>query len=116
MSGYSTEKKFVIAEGEGGQLYLFIEAKKDHPEEPRIIYDGQDHAIFIRSPKEKIILDYIHPEIRNQLRKAKRVIMVETILENIKESYYVEMQMVEKIPVDWGKIGLKTWEEVALKK
>lgn len=116
MSGYSTEKKFVIAEGEGSELYFFIEAKKNHPDEPRIIYDGQDHAIFLRSPEEKIILDYIHPEIREQLRNAKRVIMVETILENIKESYYAEMQMVEKIPVDWSKIGLKTWEEVALKK
>ena len=31
--------------------------------------------------------------------------MVETILENIKESYYADMQMVEKIPVDWSKIG-----------
>ena len=116
MSGYSTEKKFVIAEGEGRELYFFIEAKKNHPDEPRIIYDGQDHAIFLRSPEEKIILDYIHPEIREQLRKAKRVIMVETILENIKESYYAELQMVEKIPVDWSKIGLKTWEEAALKK
>ncbi len=116
MSGYSTEKKFVIAEGEGEQLYFFIEAKKNHPDEPRIIYDGHDHAIFLRSPEEKIILDYIHPEVREQLRKARRVVMVETILENIKESYYAEMQMVEKIPLDWNKIGLKTWEEVALKK
>lgn len=116
MSNYTTANKFIVAEGEGGQLYLFIEAQKNHPDEPRIIYDGHDHAIFLRSPEEKIILDYIHPEVREQLRKARRVVMVETILENIKESYYAEMQMVEKIPVDWSKIGLKTWEEVALKK
>ena len=62
------------------------------------------------------ILDYINPEIRNELRKSQRIIMVETILENIKESYYVDMQIVDKIPVDWSQIGLKTWDEVALAK
>lgn len=114
MSGYTTANKFIVAEGDGGELYMFIEAKKDHPDEPRIIYDGLDHAIFMRRPEERIILDYIHPEIRDQLRKAKRVVMVETILENIKESYYADMQMVDKIPVDWSKIGLKSWEEIVL--
>ncbi len=114
MSGYTTENKFVIAEGEQGDLYVFLQAKKAHPDEPRIIYDGYDHAIFMRRPEERIILDYIHPEVRAQLRKAKRVVMVETILENIKESYYADMQMVEKIPVDWSKIGLRTWEEIVL--
>ena len=34
--------------------------------------------------------------------------------ENIKDSYYTSLNMVEKIPVDWSKIGLKTWEEIAL--
>ena len=90
-------------------------AKKEHPDEPRVIYDGYDHAIFMRRPEERIILDYIHPEVRDQLRKARRVVMVETILENIKESYYADMQVVDKIPVDWSKIGLKTWEEIVLK-
>ena len=65
---------------------------------------------------EKIILDYINPEIRNELRKSQRIIMVETILENIKESYYVDMQIVDKIPVDWTKIGLKSWDDVVLNK
>lgn len=115
MSGYMTENKFVIAEGDEGDLYIFLQAKKEHPDEPRVIYDGYDHAIFMRRPEERIILDYIHPEVRDQLRKARRVVMVETILENIKESYYADMQVVDKIPVDWSKIGLKTWEEIVLK-
>lgn len=116
MTGYVTEKKFVIAADENNELYIFIEAKKNHPDAPKIIYDGYDHAVFLRTPEERIILDYINPEIRSELRKSKRVIMVETILENIKESYYVDMQIVDKIPVDWSKIGLKSWDEVALNK
>ncbi len=96
MSGYTTENKFVIAEKGARRFICFSSGKKAHPDEPRIIYDGYDHAIFMRRPEERIILDYIHPEVRAQLRKAKRVVMVETILENIKESYYADMQMVEK--------------------
>jgi len=116
MAEYTTEKKFVVASDENNDLYIFIEAKKNHPDNPRIIYDGYDHAVFLRTPEEKIILDYINPEVRNELRKSQRIIMVETILENIKESYYVDMQIVDKIPVDWTKIGLKTWDEIALAK
>ena len=116
MTEYTTEKKYVVAADENNELYIFISAKKDHPDNPRIIYDGYDHAVFLRQPEERIILDYINPEIRSELRKSKRIIMVETILENIKESYYVDMQIVDKIPVDWSKIGLKTWDEVALRK
>ena len=59
MSGYTTENKFVIAEGDEGDLYIFLQAKKEHPDEPRVIYDGYDHAIFMRRPEERIILDYI---------------------------------------------------------
>ncbi len=114
MASYSKADKFVVAEGEEGELYIFIQARKDVPEKPRVIYDGKDHAIFMRTPEEKIILDYIHPEVRDKLRKAEGVIMVETILENIKDSYVAEMQIVENIPVDWSKIGLKTWEEAVL--
>lgn len=46
MSEYVTEKKFVVAEGDGGELYIFLTAKKDNPAAPQIIYDGKDHAVF----------------------------------------------------------------------
>ena len=75
---------------------FFFRQKKHIPMSRGLFMTGMDHAIFMRRPEERIILDYIHPEVRAQLRKAKRVVMVETILENIKESYYADMQMVEK--------------------
>lgn len=113
-TGYTTENSFVVAEGEEGELYIFMQAKKEQPKAPRIIYDGRDHAVFMRNTEQKIILDYIHPDIREKLRHSRQVIIVETILENIKDSYVADMQYVESIPVDWSKIGLKSWEEVLL--
>ena len=115
VAGYATENAFCIAEGEEGEIYVFLTAKKNQPQMPKIIYDGTDHAIFLRNPEQKIILDYIHPDVRDKLRKAKEVVIVETLLENIKDSYIAQMQMVEHIPVDWQKIGLKSWEEAALR-
>lgn len=116
MSDYTKEGCFLIAEGgsTGDELYIFMEAKKDHPEVPKIIYDGRDHAIFLRNSEQKIILDYIHPEVRDKLRKSFQVMVVETLLENIKETYPVEMEIVENIPLDWNKAGLGTWDEVFL--
>lgn len=114
MSEYVTENGFCIAEGEEGELYIFLKAKKDDPQSPKIIYDGRDHAIFMRNEDQKIILDYIHPDIRDKLRKAEKVVIVETLLENIKDSYIVDLQMVSNIPVDWSQMGLKSWEEAAL--
>lgn len=115
MSDYAVENCYLIAEGAEGELYVYLKAKNNQPVSPRIIYDGKDHAVFIRNPEQKIILDYINPEVRDKLRKAREVVVVETILENIKDCYFVNMNFVEDIPVDWKKIGLKTWEEAALK-
>ena len=40
--------KFFVAEGEEGEIYIFLDASKDKPENPRIVYDGKDHAVFCR--------------------------------------------------------------------
>ncbi len=114
MAKYETEKQYFVAENTSGELYIYIGAKKDSPTHPQIIYDGFDHALFLRNDEQKIILDYINPDVRDKLRKARAVIIVETVMENIKEAYIADINIVEKIPVDWSQIGLKTWEEVSL--
>ena len=70
---------------------------------------------ILECDEQKIILDYINPEVRDKLRKSQAVIIVETVLENIKDAYIADMNIVDKIPVDWSQIGLTTWENVSLK-
>mgnify|MGYP000783102054 FL=1 len=115
MSEYTTEKEYYIAEDASGALYIYIKAKHNLPSSPKIIYDGHDHAVFVRSANERIILDYINPQVRDKLRKAPQVVVVETVLENIKDAYIADINIVDKIPLDWAQIGLKSWEEAALK-
>ena len=114
MSKYETENRYYIAESTEGELYVYISAKKASPLKPKIIYDGFDHALFVRSPEESIVLDYINPDARDKLRKAREVIVVETLVETIKDAYIADMNIVEKIPLDWSQIGLTTWEEKLL--
>ena len=38
----------------------------------------------------------------------------ETLVETIKDAYIADMNIVEKIPLDWSQIGLTTWEEKLL--
>ncbi len=115
MAKYETEKEYFVAENTSGELYIYISAKNETPVKPQIIYDGYDHALFLRNNEQKIILDYINPEVRDKLRKSRAVIIVETVLENIKDAYIADMNIVDKIPVDWSQIGLTTWEKVSLK-
>lgn len=116
MSNYQTENNYIVAESESGELYIYISAKNDSPHNPHFVYDGKDHALLNRNENQIVILDYINPEVRDKLRKAVNVIIVETILDNIKDAYIADIEIVSKLPLDVEKYGLKTWEEVALSK
>ena len=116
MSNYQTEGNYIVAENEAGELYIYISAKNDSPKNPHFIYDGKDHALLERNEQQTIILDYINPEVRDKLRKASNVVIVETILDNIKVAYIDDMEIVAKLPLNLADYNLKTWEEVALSK
>lgn len=116
MLNYQTEGNYIVAESEEGELYIYISAKSGKPDHPRVVYDGRDHAILERNKEQVVVLDYINPDVRDKLRKASVVVVVETLLENIKDAYIADMNIVPKMPSDLQKLGLKTWEELSLKK
>ena len=87
--------------------------KRTTPRFRKLFMTGGIMPFSCAMPGRKLSLT-IHPEIRDKLRKAFQVMVVETILDNIKETYPVEMEIVDNIPLDWNKAGLGTWEEVFL--
>ena len=101
---FSPLNNFMIAEGSRGELYVFMEARKSSAVSPHMIYDGQEHAILLMNDKEGVILDYINPEVRKKLANSREVIVVETLLENIKETYPAEMKFVNKLDYDFSKL------------
>lgn len=116
MSNYQTEGQYTIAENEAGELYIYLKAKAGNPSNPYIVYDGRDHALLVRSPQQTIVLDYINPNVRTQLRQSSQLVIVETLLENINDAYFADVNIVRNLPVDTRALGLKTWEELSLKK
>ncbi|MDD4556922.1 MAG: hypothetical protein PHE89_06325 [Alphaproteobacteria bacterium] len=102
---FSPLNNFMIAEGSRGELYVFMEARKTETTSPHILYDGKDHAILLMNDKEGVILDYINPEVRKKLANSREVIVVETLLENIKDTYHAEMKFVNKLDYDFGAIS-----------
>jgi len=116
MADYQTEGNYIVAENEAGELYIYITARGGKTDHPYIVYDGKDHAILARNAEQAVVLDYINPDVRDKLRKAAVVIVVETLLDNIKDAYIADMNIVSQMPDDLQKLGLKTWEDLSLKR
>ncbi|MFI3240988.1 MAG: hypothetical protein R3Y43_00300 [Alphaproteobacteria bacterium] len=103
MSDLFNEKAYVIAEDPEGRLYFYINAKSDEPQkypDPRILYDGKEHAILKRNPAQDIILDYINEDVRGLLASLHSVMVVESLNENITQAYYANMELVDSLPVE----------------
>ncbi|MDR1694225.1 MAG: hypothetical protein LBR70_03415 [Lactobacillaceae bacterium] len=99
---FSPLNNFMIAEGSKGQLYVFMEAKGENLEAPHIVYDGKEHAILFMNESSGVILDYINPEVRKKLANSREVVVVETILEDVKKTYYASMKFVKELDFDFS--------------
>ena len=83
------------------EIMITILEHDGEPKEPKIIYDGKDHAIFYRNLDNSVLLDYINPAVREHLKKAKTILMVEVPTPEAKEptrSYDVPMKIIPRIP------------------
>lgn len=96
---------FMIAEGPRGELYVFMEAKDKDLESPHIIYDGKDHAVLFMNEADGVILDDIHPDIRKKLANSREVRIVETILEDVRHTYFADLKLVKQLDFDFTKLS-----------
>ncbi len=93
------EKKFDILRNPAGELLIVIRARIDSEEKPTIIYDGGEHALLYRNPNNTIVLDYIHPMVRNNLSKVTSVLIVESQGSAIVREYFASVKQAKKIPL-----------------
>lgn len=102
-----TEDFYDIIENNDGELLFSIKARQGGPERPKVIYGGGEHALFYRSFDQTVILDYIHPEAREALRKVKSVLMVEFHGDAIIREYNVPVRQVKQLPLpsDLSSVG-----------
>ena len=82
-----------------GVFILLIRAREEEAQASSIMYDGRSNALFIRRPKETILLDYINPAIQKKFVESPEVAVMELdiINEDVVRSYRVPMRHVDEV-------------------
>lgn len=93
------EEFYDILQNSAGELLICIKARESAPEEPKIVYDGGNHALLYRNSGLSIMLDFIHQAAREPLFKAKSVLMVEFRNNEVVIEYEVPIKIVKKMPI-----------------
>lgn len=86
---------------ENGDVVCVIPVvRHGHPEQPKILYDGHDHALFYRAPGQTFVLDYINEAIQIVLKQTDKVLLFEVDLDqqNIITDYFVPVVQTERLP------------------
>lgn len=93
-------KDYEIIRTEEGVLMFVIKARKGEPLNPRLVYDGGNHATLYRKSEEVILLDYLNPEILETLKKAEFVIVAEADYKKntVVKDYKVRVKTVKNNP------------------
>ena len=99
------EQEYDIMKDDKDHLIIAIKEREGEPSQPKILYDGGPHALLYRNPELTIVLDYIHPGVREMFSEAKEVTLIEN---NFKKeevrSYAVPIRCVPKIPLSDNSI------------
>ena len=93
------EKNFNILQNESGNLMVLIRARLDDAVQPKLVYNGGEHALLYRNEHQTIILDYIHPAVRKALRKQKQVLIVETNEGAVVREYMCSVTCLKNTPI-----------------
>ncbi|MBQ4472486.1 MAG: hypothetical protein II942_04525 [Alphaproteobacteria bacterium] len=93
------EKSFNILQNEAGELMILIRARLEDASNPKLVYNGGEHALLYRNDHNTVILDYIHPAIRKALRQKKKVLIVETNNGAIVREYVCDVAYLKNMSV-----------------
>lgn len=93
------EKKYDILKNAAGDLLFIIKARLTNEEKPVIVYNGGDHALFYRNKENTIVLDYINPNVRQNLEKAFKVLIVEAQGTSIVREYFSDVKYLKELPL-----------------
>jgi hypothetical protein len=76
------------------------------PDSPEVVYDGGEHALLYRNPKDTVILDYIAEGTRGKLAAKSEVLIIEydPVQLFITREYMAPISMVGKLPNVSGRM------------
>lgn len=97
--GEETEKegRYDMLQNAAGEILLIINYKQSNPENPRIVYDGEDAALLYRSRESAVMLNNINEAARAPLSKVEEVLIVEVKDDDVAREYKVPVRHVKSL-------------------
>ena len=94
-------KNYYIQPTKQGIYIFLIKALDENPISAYMQYAGKDTALFLRTPTQTILIDYINPTVQKQLFEKAFVIVAEmdSECENVVRDYKVPLKHVPEINV-----------------
>ena len=87
---------FEIIENKYGELAVFIDARKDEPQNPSMEYDGKSTALLKRDNRIAVKLEGINAETGSVLAEQEFIMVVELNGETVERTYGVPVETVEE--------------------
>ena len=108
------ENSYDILQNKTGDIMFSVLEREGEPDNPKLVYDGGDHALLHRNGGHVVILDYINPNIRPSLTKTKEVLIAEHPKgdkNNFVREYTAVVKIVERLPEEYDLLISKHEEE-----
>lgn len=93
------EKNFYILRNAGGDFMILIRARMNDADQPRVVYNGGEHAVLYRNVDSVVVLDFIHPSVREDLSQSEKLLVVETNDGSIIREYESRVTNLAGVPL-----------------
>ena len=91
------EREYNILQNGADEILIMINYKQTEPENPRIIYDGEDCALLCRNRKSAMMLNAINEQARAPLSSVDTVLIVEIKDDDVAREYKVPVRHVKSL-------------------
>ena len=94
-------RNYFIQPTQQGIFIFLMAARNTDAANSYLEYDGRDNALFLRTPTETILLDYINPTIHKDLLNSPfvEITEIDTSTEEIARDYRVPLKQVPSVTV-----------------
>ena len=108
------ENFYDILQNKDGDIMFSVLEREGEPDNPKLVYDGGEHALLHRNGGHVVILDYINPNVRPSLTKTKEVLIAEHPKKDKNKfvrEYVAVVKMVKRLPEEYDLLISKHEEE-----
>lgn len=89
--------RYSVLQNAKGDIMITMNAREGEPDNPRLIYDGEDIALLYRSAESSVAFKQIDPGARAPLLSIAEILIVEELNDDVVREYIVPVRIVKDI-------------------